>query len=124
MDDEEVLEAARAIRPHLRSLIGDQADETDSEIARLLDQAEAGEAVKLQVLQVLSRSEETRAWASQLLRIPPGERGYEGLPGRSGPLRVPRYACRFGDGEPWYRFSVADEVPVCPEHRIAYDRVT
>jgi hypothetical protein len=124
MDDEEVLEAARAIRPHLQSLIGDHADEMNSELTQLLDQAEAGEAVKLQVLQLLSRRQETREWARRFLRIPRSERTYEVLPGRSGPISVPRYACRFGDGEPWYRFSVAEEVPMCPEHDIAYDRVT
>ena len=87
MDDEEVLEAARAVRPHLRGPISSRTT-TDSEISQL-DQAEAGEAVKLQVLQVLSRSEETRAWAGRLPAHPPGERGYEGLPGRSSSFAFP-----------------------------------
>jgi hypothetical protein len=124
VEDEEVLEAARAIRPHLHSLVGDHAGDMDRELALLLDQAETGESVKLQVLQVLSQRQETRDWARRLLQIPQEDRSYEGLPGRPGPISVPRYACPRGDGEPWYRFSVADQIPICPVHDISYVRVS
>ena len=68
----------------------------------------------------------------------PGLRLYEDVLSEPGALKLPAAprmifvvhgsvaieGRTFGDGEAWYRFSVADEVPVCPEHRIAYDRVT
>jgi hypothetical protein len=118
LEEQEVLNAARAIRPHLPDLVGDDAVEVDGQLQHLLARSEAGETVKIAILRVLSQRNATRQWANDLLKVPQRDRSYEGLPGKVQMVSVPRYICPKGDGTPWYRFSVGDQVPLCPNHRI------
>jgi hypothetical protein len=120
MDEREVLETAQAIRPYLPELVGDQADEVDRELNELLGQADAGKSVKIPILKVLRRHDATREWANKLLKVPLQDRSYERLPGRRQIPAVPMYGCPEGDGEPWYRFSVAEEIPRCPKHDVPF----
>lgn len=114
-----MLDAARAIRPHLPDLVGDEAGEMDEQLQRLLTRSEAGETVKIDILRVLSQQDATRQWANDLLKVPQRDRSYEGLPGPVQKVSVPKYVCPRGDGTPWYRFSIGDQVPLCPNHHIA-----
>jgi len=119
LEEQEVLDAARAIRPHLPDLVGDKAGEMDEQLQRLLTRSEAGETVKIDILRVLSQQDATRQWANDLLKVPQRDRSYEGLPGKVQKVSVPKYVCPRGDGTPWYRFSIGDQVPLCPNHHIA-----
>lgn len=114
-----MLDAARAIRPHLPGLVGEEAAEVDDQLQRLLALSETGETVKIAVLRVLSQRDATRQWANELLKVPQRDRSYEGPPGKVQIVSVPKYVCPEGDGDPWYRFSIGDQVPLCPNHRIA-----
>jgi hypothetical protein len=115
MEEQEVLQVARAIRPRLPELIGNDAEKVDRQLEELLKRAGAGEPVKVSVLKVLRQREGTREWANSLLKVPPSYRSYQQLPGRKQVPTVPRYVCPEGHGDPWYRFSVAEEIPRCLE---------
>jgi len=123
MQEEEVLAAAEAIAPHLSVLVGDEAPVVQAELDALLARAAAGESVKVRLLKVLAERKGTREWTRRLLDIPPQVRAYEPLPGKEHRVRLPRYTCPHGDQDPWFRFDVRDEVPICPVHRVAYVRV-
>ena len=118
MEEQEVLDAAQAIRPHLPDLIGEEADQVDRQLEQLLTRAETGEKVKIDILRLLSRRDTTREWANRLLKVPQQYRSYERPPGRLQRVSVPKYVCPEGDGAPWYRFTVGDQVPLCPNHNV------
>jgi hypothetical protein len=118
LEEQEVLDAAWAIRPHLPDLVGEEAPEVDGELQRLLERAEAGETVKIDILRLFSHRDATRQWANDLLKVPQRDRSYERPPGKVQAVTVPKYICPKGDGTPWYRFSIGDQVPLCPNHRI------
>jgi hypothetical protein len=118
LEEQEVLDAAQAIRPHLPDLVGAEAGKVDCELQRLLARAETGETVKIDILRVLSHRDATRQWANDLLKVPQRDRSYERLPGKMQRVSVPKYICPKGDGAPWYRFSIGDQVPLCPKHHI------
>lgn len=113
-----MLDAAHAIRPHLPDLVGEDAEEVDDQLQRLLARSESGETVKIAILRVLSQRDATRQWANELLKVPERDRSYEGMHGKVQMVAVPKYVCPEGDGPPWYRFSIGDQVPLCPSHRI------
>jgi hypothetical protein len=113
MEEHEVLDAARAIRPHLPDLVGDEANDVDRELQRLLARAETGENVKTDVLELLRQRDKTRQWANALLKVPPQYRSYERQAGRVQRVSVPKYSCPQGYYV-WYRFSIGDQVPLCP----------
>jgi hypothetical protein len=118
LEEQEVLDAARAIRPHLPDLVGKEAQEVDDQLQRLLAQSGTGETVKIAILRVLGQRDATRQWANDLLKVPQRDRSYEELPGKVQMVSVPKYICPQGDGTPWYRFGIGDQVPLCPNHRI------
>jgi hypothetical protein len=122
MQEDDVIAAAEAITPHLPVLIGDDAPAVRAELDRLLARAAAGEPVKVELLRVLSKRDGTRVWVRSLLDVPSEARAFEPLPGPVQHVRLPRYECPQGDQEPWFRFDIRDEIPVCPQHNIAYVR--
>ncbi len=67
---QDVLEAARAIRPHLSELVPPDAEDVDNRLGRLIQRAEGGQDVKLEILELLSERETTRDWADKLLEVP------------------------------------------------------
>jgi hypothetical protein len=121
MEEREVVDMARALRPHLDRLLGPAARDVDGELQELLGRSEAGHDVGVDVLRVVSRHEATRVWAQRLLDVPAGERVYEPLPGQVQGVSVPRYVCpRYAEcGVDFYRFSVAEHVPSCAVHGLA-----
>jgi hypothetical protein len=122
--DEDILEACRAIRPHLGELLGaDLAEAVDRELAGLLARAEAGEKVENAMLGLLTRHGATREWTAHYLRsqeagAADAERGYSPLPGTGSAISLDRYACPEGDYE-WFREDVDDPIPRCPAHDIS-----
>jgi hypothetical protein len=118
MEEDDVVAALVAIRPHLASLVGaDTATALDDRIDRLLTDG----PVKRPGLELLSEHPATRSWAAEFLRTPPQLRLYESVPGtvQKAP-RVPKYVCpKPGCTTVWYRFSISEPVPncSCSEHR-------
>jgi len=118
MDEQKVLEVARAIRPDLPELVGADAGELTARLDELLGRAAAGEHVQLEVLTVLKARPATREWARRLLDAQPLLRHYQALPGRGQLAAVPRYACPYGGHYVWYQHSRADKVPLCDRHKV------
>jgi hypothetical protein len=128
MDDEGVLEAARAIRPYLPDLVGPVADQLDRRIAELLAAAAQGENVAAAVRSLLVSQEATGGFVVEVLAdapsyrppyLQPGylrSRGLQPLAGDVGPvLHVGKFACPHGDYV-WYRPAVSIPIPPCPSH--------
>ncbi|GAA4091809.1 hypothetical protein [Actinomadura miaoliensis] len=122
MEDEDVLRAAEALRRFLPELVGDAAPELDRELGALLERGRAGESVKVPVLRLLSGYDATREWMRRALDVPTKYRTFQPHPGRTR-LPAVRYACP-RCGQEWYRFSVLDEVPSCPDDEVPYEPVT
>ncbi|HEU5387554.1 MAG TPA: hypothetical protein VFV73_16775 [Streptosporangiaceae bacterium] len=129
--DEQILEVARSIRPHLPRLIGAEADECDRRLVELLRQAAAGADVGEAILELLTRQPATYSWAAAALaderhRPPdvqrayrgPVTRGYSPLPNPLGAdlVDAERYACPVDGNFVWWRISVGDQVPTCRDH--------
>lgn len=128
-DDEGVLEAARAIRPYLRDLLGpEEAAAADRELARILADGLSDPETAIQAEAVMDRHEDT-AWF--LRRVvgdspayrPPWQqpaitRGITSPAGDPGFINADRYTCPYGDYV-WYRPAVGTPTPNCPDHRVA-----
>lgn len=122
--DEDLLEVARVIRSYLPDLVGSEAESYDRRIAELLAAARSGRNVDEELTAVLQQPDEVHAWAAQVLqddqRRPPDrqpvfELGFEPLPGAAGPVQAVKYCCPEGDYV-WWRRSVGQAVPSCPNH--------
>jgi hypothetical protein len=122
---DEILSAAKAIRPHLTRLLGSENDTFALELDRLLDEAAAGRSVNRQVGTLLASTEATRSWTRFFLN---GEeravvgtvRGYAPPPGESqAPVPARLYACPEPDCTTvWRCRSAGQPIPRCPEHRL------
>jgi hypothetical protein len=128
MDEQGVLETARAIRPYLPTLVGPTADELDQRLAELLN-ANSDEQVAA-VRSLLEANETTGDFLAEMLADAPEYRppelqpshmrqsggGYRALAGDAQPvLHAGRYACPQGDYI-WYRPLVRTPVRPCPTH--------
>ncbi|MEU1012562.1 hypothetical protein [Streptomyces sp. NPDC005890] len=130
--DEVVLDVARAIRPYLPGLVGEDAPRLDLRIVALLDRARDGVDVGEAVLELLGESPATLAWAASVLEderhLPPdlqhravrsGDKsGYSPLANPHGgdPVDAQRYLCPEDGAYAWWRTSVGQEIPGCPDH--------
>jgi hypothetical protein len=122
MEEEDVRQAARAIRPYLRELLksDEAASALDRRLAELLAEAQAGRSVKTALLMVLSDEEATRVWTREFLKdkIPPQVyRAWRRPPG--DPIGVPaqRWICPQGDYD-WYPSAKGELPPACPTHHV------
>lgn len=130
--DEGVLEAARAIRPYLRDLVGPaEAGTFDRRIADLLT-GPADVAATVAALRALLAGHEDTAWflgrvlADRPLYRPPyqqsvPQRDISRPAGDPGAIGADRYVCPAGDYV-WYRPDVGTRVPNCPDHGAALVR--
>ena len=88
VSDEQLLEAARAIRPYLAELVGADADRVDGELAALLARSgddEHGEVEGL-ILDCLMRNPATHDWAARfLIDQRPADAAMVGRPDIQGP---------------------------------------
>lgn len=126
---EEILEAARSIRPFLSQLLDPQdAQSVDSQVAALLARAKAGETVDLQLADVLAERDATRQWMREFLEsdresLLRAEKSYQPLPGNPSPIPgLVKYVCPEGDFV-WYLSREGEEIPKCPTHDIPLERV-
>ncbi|MEU1183845.1 hypothetical protein ABZ464_40725 [Streptomyces sp. NPDC005820] len=122
MPDDDLLEAARAIRPYLEELVGEDAAAYDGALGRLLADAHEGLDVDAPLSALLSSNEDISVWIGMVrhdpLRRPPEHqpiRGYGDLPGPGEPVSAERYVCPGGDFV-WYRPTAGVPVPACPDH--------
>jgi len=127
VSDEQILEAARAVRPYLAELVGPDADRVDGELAVLLARSRDGRDGEVEglILDCLMRNPATHDWAASFLiaQQPPdagaGQRGYGSLGGEGEVVAALRFACPVGGDTVWYRRSVGQEPPICGTHRLA-----
>ncbi|MGP4091934.1 hypothetical protein [Streptomyces sp. KR55] len=114
MDEQQYLDAATAVRPHLDALLGDGAGDVRRRLDELLARACAGEPVRTGILRVLSAHEPTRRWTQEYLATEPGLREFAAPLGDVRIPRVPSFVCvRPGCDTVWYRFSVSMPIPEC-----------
>ena len=101
---EEIIDGAQAIRPHLKTLIGEEADGVDNELGELLSQAQAGQRVEMQILRIVAGHEATRKWLTDYVKEKKDQqeeanrlKSFNPLPGEHTALPLPRFRCPQGD---------------------------
>jgi len=121
---EEMLAAARAIRPYLEALSEDH-QARDAELAAILQEASAGSDVDLQLVDALTATAALRRWTEEFVRAqrpPQVTRTRAGIElTMSGPVDFERWVCPHGDFD-WFRFAPDERVRPCPTHRVALVR--
>jgi hypothetical protein len=132
MDDDAVIEAARAIRPYLDRLADSPAAalELDHHLADELNGRpdQPGTASRLRIL--LDGQQDTAWFLAEVLADAPHYRppyhqsryqlrqaGSPAPAGDPGPVDAARYTCPRGDYV-WYRPDISTPVPDCPTHHI------
>jgi hypothetical protein len=127
--DDLLVEAARAVRPHLGELLpAPEAAEVDRGLAEALNHPGVD---RERVAVVVRGQAAVHAWVAEFvthavtdhddLNVPsksPGAERYQGLPGDPRPGAPVRYACPEGADFVFYRRSPAIAVPQCPTHRL------
>ncbi len=112
---------ARAIRPYLSRLVGNDWQAIDGQIGRLLERAESGDEVDAELTELIDATPATQAWADKFLnRSAPKrrvQRSFQPLPGDATPIMAQRFVCPEGDYV-WYRPSVGTPIPRCPTHNL------
>jgi hypothetical protein len=128
VEDEDVRQAARAIRPYLGELLESDtlAAALDEQLAELLAGAGAGRSVKISLLTVLSEHEATRSWTREFMKqkVPP--QTYRGLrpPGDVTSPTAPRWCCPYGDYD-WFPSTKGERPPrECPTHALPLQQAT
>jgi hypothetical protein len=121
VDEEDVRQAARAIRPYLNELLknDEAASELDQRLAALLGDGQAGRSVKADLLIALSDQQATREWTREFLKdkLPP--QVYRTWRRPPGDPNVPaqRWVCPQGDYD-WYPSFAGEQLPACPTHQL------
>jgi hypothetical protein len=125
-DSQDVYDATRALRPQLDEMLGKQrASYLKKEIDEQLELAEQGEEVDEQILELLTREPEVRAWLRTALldestRGLTRDSGYESLPGNPGKVRAMHFVCpKDGCDFDWCLRRVGRPVPACPVHKVS-----
>jgi len=125
--DDAVRRAARDIVPVLPELVGPDAA---PDLTRRLESALHGrdEDLVIEVGELLRPHPATREWMRHRLTEDASARGdtvrsFQTLPGHTPAPAGDRFECPVC-GSPWFRPSVGDTVPACPEHHVARVRVT
>ena len=121
---EDVLNAARAIRSHLSELLDAQAEEVEQQLSELLEQADAGEDVEIEIFDLLGEHEPTRQWMQDALegkKISGGEKSYSKPPGDSDttPSGTQKYQCPEAEcSQTWISHKARQAIPNCPNHNV------
>jgi hypothetical protein len=118
--DEDVLEAARAIRPYLPDLAPDVGEQLDGDLAALLSAAADGDDVRLDVARLLRSEPATREWTQEFLRLrqpPEVVKAFEPAPGHGAPVPALKFVCPLGDYVR-YAAGVGERIESCPSHRL------
>lgn len=131
---EDILEAARSLRPLLKQFIGEAAEEFDQKLAALLA-ASPNKKVDNQILELVAQHDCTREWMKEFLEIKRSSnsvqrdemmwifisRYFAPLPGDPAPIPASRFECPQGDYV-WYQPSAGAMPPECPTHQQALVR--
>lgn len=122
MDDADLAEAARLVRPYLPELVGaERAVTLDRRIGAVLARWPAHTAL----LDVLTSDDAVLRWVEEVLDdprlLPPDLRGpdvrtFEPVPGGGDPIPADRFTCPVNGDVVWYRPRVGTPVPVCGTH--------
>ncbi len=121
---QEILDAARTIRPELPTLIAADAQTVDAQIADLLRRADAGEPVHNAILQLLAQHEQTRQWMDAYLAVDNQAkrlrvmRTYRQPGGDPDPIDAERYVCPVACDTVWWKQFAGEEIPDCETHKI------
>lgn len=125
--DPALFEAARAIRPHLPDLLGEDAPSFDRRLVELLGRAQGGDDVDEGLADLLAGAQPVLDWTARVLEDerhrPPGLQGVHGRDEYAGPLGSPgvidadKYICPVDGLYVWYRMGPGDQVRKCPDHR-------
>ncbi len=124
----DILEAARAIRPHLSELVGTEAAAIDQQLTALIARAEAGEAIDQTtwaIMELLRERDATRERFQQLLtgELSPLESfglkgGFAQLAGSQSVVHANRFVCEVaGCSEVWHRPKAGIAPPSCSKHQ-------
>jgi hypothetical protein len=129
--EEAILEAASAIRPHLQKLLGDEADAVDSKLDELVQQAQDGKQVDMQILTLLLQHASTQEWLAEYLKgRQPSESETKYFPPPVGyptslqlygePKQSLKYHCPLPGHRNFivYLYFVGEDKPQCPEHHV------
>jgi hypothetical protein len=131
--DDELFEAARAVRPYLDEIVHDQAALLDTQIGALLEREHADPAgAAAGLAELFSSKPDLHDWIAALLADPQlrppdvaqadepaATKSYQSLAGDQQPVTAARYACPRGE-RVWYRRSQGQQVLRCPEHDLEF----
>ena len=123
MDDNQIIEAARCIRPYLPALIPDEgASLMDRELAQHLNSAQGSQPNANVILAILCSHDASRQWAYEFLQqlLPPEVTRaftFQRPLGDPVPVAAGKYVCPLGDYT-WYRLAAGTPVPPCPTHAV------
>lgn len=118
-ESEDILQSAKAARPYLYHLIGEEAIALEEELDHLISRADRGEDVDNLILELFRKHDASREWMKSALE--PGEevlRKYTPLPGQPKPVpATTRFICQVQGCEfIWVRRHVRQGIPPCPQH--------
>lgn len=120
-ESNDILEAARTIRPFLSELVGiETAAAIDPQLADLLAQSSIEQSVDNRILELLAEQDATREWLADFLKHkqqPEQLRTWSPLPGQGSIVGAAKFVCPQGDYT-WYRSRVGVECPLCPTHNL------
>lgn len=120
--DSRIVEAARAIRPHLGALIGAAAPGLDAELGAMLNADGPDEA---RLLQSLQPHPDVLEWTLRLAADGPEALVVLrlGLYGQGEQIPLTKFACPVGADTVWYRRQVGEQTPRCTSHDVELVRV-
>lgn len=110
-----ILTVARDIRPELATLLNPEiAQQVDLKLQTLLIQAESGQVVELQIIDLLNTHQLTREWMQRYLNSETSAeitRSMQ-LAGDGRPIPYPRFKCPDCDYI-WSQLEPSDPIPSC-----------
>lgn len=121
----ELVRVARLLRGYLPTLLdAAEAAAYDQRIADLLAADRAGRPIDDDLVELVASSPALHAWVARVLESPwllPQEisERYTPLAGNRAGSDLQRYACPVDGDVEWYRVSLSDPVPICPQHGTA-----
>ena len=123
--NEDLLDAARALRGDLDELALPETEILDRRLAELIASALAGIDVEAELRALVYQDERTQLYVEYFAATgaPPDTDavgGFSPVPGPPSPVPLEKYSCPRGDYD-WYRRSPGQEVPRCPTHDLALE---
>src|SRR6478672_5076123 len=128
-DSMSLVEIAREIRSQLPELLREQAEAVDQTLAKLLEQAEAGEDVDYEIRILLGKHQATDTWKRDRLQgisldsLDSVDKGFNSLAGDIADTpNVAKYACPIEGCSSlfWFPIDVSDPIPVCETHNLEF----